>query len=43
MIKSYKEKHESNWYELTIKKLSANIEFNIGDLLKENDDILYFW
>ena len=43
MIKSYKEKYESNWYELKIKKYSANIEFNIGDLLKENDNILYFW
>ena len=43
MIKSYKEKYESNWYELNIKKYSANIEFNIGDLLKENDSILYFW
>ena len=40
MIKSYKEKYESNWYELNIKKYSANIEFNIGDLLKENDKIL---
>ena len=43
MIKSYKEKYESNWYEFTIKKFSSNIEFNIGDLLKENDDIFYFW
>ena len=31
-----------NLDKINIKKFSSNIEFNIGDLLKENDDIFYF-